>query len=77
MSRHPQSLPADAVAILAGQSKAKDVAETLIAAYWTHSVAPDRSLYLLQQAHADLRELATAMGYTITPIVAPAEEQAA
>ena len=77
MSSFPQSLPAVAIAVLDGHSKARDVSENLFAAYWMHSRDNFTALYLLQQAHSDLHELATAMGYTITPIAAPAEEQVA
>lgn len=71
MSRFPETLPAVAVDILAGHSKANAVAENLIASYWTHDGTPARSLYLLQQAHSDLHELAAAMGYNITPNAKP------
>ena len=76
MSRFPETLPAVAVDILAGYSKAKDVAENLIASYWTHNGTPARSLYLLQQAHSDLHDLAAAMGYNITPNAANVREVA-
>jgi hypothetical protein len=67
MSRFPHYLPAAAIEILDGQSKAKDVAENLFASYWLFGHSKGTSLFLLQQAHADLADLAKAMGYTLTP----------
>lgn len=76
MTAVPQTLPATAVEILAGQSKARDVCESIHAAYWTFDVDRGRSLYLLRQAHSDLRDLADAMGYTLEPKLVAAEAAA-
>lgn len=67
MTHVPASLPAEAIDILNGQTKARDVAEGLFAAYWMHGRENGTALYLLRQAHSDLADLADAMGYTITP----------
>lgn len=71
MTRFPQSLPTEAVAVLAGQSKAKDISEGLFAAFWMHGRDDLTALYLLQQAHSDFADLADAMGYTIARKDAP------
>lgn len=67
MTRVPMSLPAEAIDILNGQDKARDVAEKLLTAYWMHGRDNGTALYLLQEAHSDLAVLARKMGYTITP----------
>lgn len=67
MTPIPASLPAEAVALLAGRSNARDLAEHLVAAYWMHGRNDGTALYLLQEAHRGLADLADAMGYTITP----------
>ena len=76
MSR-PTTLPATAVEILAGQHEASYIAEHLIAAYWLHGRDNGTSLFILQDVHNHLADLADAMGYTLTPKVAEASEAAA
>ena len=67
MTPIPVSLPAEAIAVLAGRSNARELAEHLTAAYWMHGRNDGTALYLLREAHSDLAKLADAMGYTITP----------
>ena len=67
MTLVPVTLPADAVAVLAGRHDAASLAEHLSAAYWLHGRDDGTALYLLREAHKHLADLADAMGYTITP----------
>jgi len=67
MTLVPVTLPAEAVAVLAGRHDAANLAEHLTAAYWMHGRDDGTALYLLREAHSDLAKLADAMGYTITP----------
>ena len=74
------TLPANHVEILNGRSKACDINEALIAAFWVHASDKDRSLFLLESAHQSFADLADALGYDIArreaaaPQAAPADE---
>lgn len=65
----PITLPAEAVAMLAGRHEAVLIAADLSAAYWTHGSDDSTALFLLNSAHERFAEMAEAMGYTITPKV--------
>ena len=72
-----RTLPANAIALLAGRSHADAINVALNVAYWMHGRDDHCALHQLNWAHDQFAELALAMGYTITPIAASAEENAA
>ena len=72
-----RTLPANAIALLAGRSHAAEINVALNVAYWMHGRDDHCALHHLNWAHDQFAELALAMGYTITPIAASAEENAA
>lgn len=82
MSKHIiTALPTDAVALLAGRSDARAIAENIHAAYWLHGRDSSSALHLMQMVHDDFAGLAAALGYTIArkpePKVGIAELKAA
>jgi hypothetical protein len=62
------ALPQDPGDILNGRGNAVGIVQYLHTAYWLHSRDKETALFLLNSAHNELRELAAAMGYTLTPI---------
>ena len=72
-----RTLPTDAIDLLAGRSYADEINVALNVAYWLHGRDDYCALHHLNRAHDQFAELALAMGYTITPIAASAEENAA
>lgn len=71
------ALPAVAVDVLAGHSKARDVSETLHSAYWLHGRDEGTATYLLNEAHKALHDLASEMGYRLVPLETVSAEVAA
>ena len=71
------TLPADAVAVLAGRQTAFKIGETLHTAYWLHGRDSDTAHYMLNEAYKALHTLAAEMGYALVPVAAPDKEQAA
>ena len=71
------ALPAVAVDVLAGHSKARDVSETLHSAYWLHGRDEGAATFLLNEAHKALHDLASEMGYRLVPLETVSAEGAA
>lgn len=63
------ALPKTAIAVLAGQSEAANIATDLHSAFWLYGREDSTSLYLLTKEHENLAALAAAMGYSIAPLV--------
>lgn len=68
------TLPTDPVSVLAGRHEAAMIAAELNAAFWLHGRDNGTALFLLNEAHMHLAQVAKAMGYTITPIAAATVE---
>ena len=72
-----RAIPQNASDILAGCHHADLIGKDLHAAYWLHGRSDDSALFLLNKAHESLAALATAMGYSITPLVAESADEVA
>ena len=69
-------LPSDKIEILSGNSEAADIVKNLHASYWLAGKDDETALFLYQLAHESLANLAGQMGYTLTPISPPADQEA-
>jgi len=70
-------LPSNQVEILNGVGDAMQIAKDLHAAYWLAGRDDGSALFLYRNTHESLASLARNMGYTLTPIAPPADQEAA
>ena len=70
-------LPSNQTEILNGISDAAEIAKDLHAAYWLVGRDDGFALFLHPSTHESLASLARNMGYTLTPIAPPADQEAA
>jgi hypothetical protein len=59
--------PEDKTKVLEGQYPAQQIAESLAVAYWLQDRDDGAAFYHLKAAHENMRKLADALGYTLTP----------
>lgn len=71
-----RTIPTVATDCLNGQHEAAQIAESASIAYWMHGRDEGTCAYHLNVMHEKFAELASALGYTITPIAAPVGEAA-
>ena len=69
-------LPSYKIEILSGNCEAGEILKNLHASYWLAGTDDETALFLYQLAHESLDKLAGQMGYTLTPIAPPAEQEA-